>query len=88
MKIKIEKGEEKKMAQLGVFNWPVWECEPSVFDWHYDQEESCLILEGEITVKTAYEEVAINPGDYVTFPKGLDCTWTVVKPVRKHYTFG
>ena len=88
MKFKIEKGEEKKMAQLGVFNWPVWECEPSVFDWHYDQEESCLILEGEITVKTAYEEVAINPGDYVTFPKGLDCTWTVVKPVRKHYTFG
>ena len=88
MKIKIEKGGEKKIAQLGVFSWPIWECEPSVFDWHYDQEESCLILEGEITVKTAHEEVAINPGDYVTFPKGLDCTWTVVKPVRKHYTFG
>lgn len=39
MKIKIEKGREKKIAQLGVFSWPVWECEPSVFDWHYDQEE-------------------------------------------------
>ena len=87
MKIKIVKGEKEEMVQLGVFSWPVWECEPSVFDWHYDQEESCLILEGGITVKTAHEEVTINPGDYVTFPKGLDCTWTVVKPVRKHYTF-
>jgi uncharacterized cupin superfamily protein len=87
MRIKIEKGDQEKMDRQGVFSWPVWECEPSVFDWHYDQEESCLILEGEITVKTEHEEVVIGPGDYVTFPQWLDCTGSVTKPVRKHYTF-
>ena len=83
-KIKIEKTDRERMAQEGVFDWPVWECEPSIFDWHYDQEESCFILEGKITVKTASEEISIGPGDYVTFPKGLDCTWTVIEKVRKH----
>ncbi|MBW2466861.1 MAG: cupin domain-containing protein [Deltaproteobacteria bacterium] len=87
MKIQIERDGREKAEKLGASEWPVWECEPSVFDWHYDQEESCFIIEGEITVKTADEEVTIGPGDYVTFPKGLDCTWTVSKHVRKHYTF-
>ena len=87
MKIIIKKGTRKKMEQQGVFNWPVWECAPSIFDWHYDREESCLILEGEITVRTAHEKITISPGDFVTFPKGLDCTWTVTEPVRKHYIF-
>ena len=87
MKIKVEKSDKEKLAQLDVYSWPVWECEPSVFDWHYDQEEVCYILEGDITVKTATEEVHICPGDYVTFPKGLDCQWSVKKPVRKHYNF-
>jgi len=87
MHIRIEKSDKEKMEQQGVFSWPVWECEPSVFDWHYDQEESCYIIAGEITVKTALEEVVIGPGDYVTFPRGLECTWSVTKPVRKHYTF-
>jgi uncharacterized cupin superfamily protein len=87
MRIRIEQNNKEKLAQQGVFGWPIWTCEPSKFDWHYDQEESCYILEGEITVKTKYEEVTIGPGDYVTFPRGLDCTWTVTKPVRKHFTF-
>ena len=25
---------------------PVWEKEPSTFPWHYDEQETCLILEG------------------------------------------
>ena len=87
MKIKIEKPEKEQLDALQVSNWPIWECSPSTFDWHYNQEETCLILEGEITVKTAEEEVSIGPGDFVTFPKGLDCTWTVSKAVRKHYSF-
>lgn len=87
MKIKLEKADKEAMASQGILDWPVWECGPSVFDWHYDQEETCYILEGDITVKTVNEEVAIGPGDYVTFPKGLDCTWKVSKPVRKHYNF-
>lgn len=87
MKIKIEQPEEKQIEEMGIKEWPIWTCEPSTFDWHYDQTETCYILEGDITVKTAEEEVHIGPGDLVTFPKGLDCVWQVKKPVRKHYNF-
>ena len=87
MKIKIEKPAQAKLDELQVESWPIWECEPSTFDWHYDQQEICYILAGEIKVRTAEEEVSFGPGDFVTFPKGLDCTWTVSKPVRKHYSF-
>jgi uncharacterized cupin superfamily protein len=87
MKIKIEKPRMTKLDELGIWDWPIWECEPSTFDWHYDRKETCYILEGEIKVKTGDGEVSIGPGDFVIFPKGLDCIWTVIKPVRKHYSF-
>ena len=67
---------------------PVWEKEPSTFPWHYDEQETCLILEGEVEVRAGEETVRIGPGDYVVFPQGLDCTWTVKQAVRKHYKFG
>ena len=69
-------------------SWPTWEKEPSEFPWHYDEQEKCLILEGEVTVETADETVSFSAGDYVIFPKGLDCTWKVKSAVRKHYQFG
>ncbi len=67
--------------------WPTWGCGVSEFDWHYDSEEHCLILEGEVTVEYASGSASFGPGDYVVFPKGLDCVWKVTKPVRKHYDF-
>ena len=68
MKIKVEKPEKKEMERQGILAWPIWEKEVSRFDWHYDQQEKCYILEGEVTVTTAEEEVTIRPGDFVTFP--------------------
>jgi len=38
-------------------------------------------------VTTADQTVHIVPGDYVTFPQGLDCQWQVHSAVRKHYLF-
>jgi uncharacterized cupin superfamily protein len=87
MKIKIEKMDEATARKQGITDWPIWECEVSEFPWHYDQEESCFLIEGEVTVTTDLEVVHIGPGDYVTFPKGLDCRWQVSVPVRKHFTF-
>lgn len=87
MPIVVEKLSPLQLESLRVSEWPIWQCAPSAFDWQYDQEESCYILEGEITVKSAEQEVRISPGDYVTFPRGLSCHWTVHAPVRKHYTF-
>jgi uncharacterized cupin superfamily protein len=66
---------------------PIWTCEASEFDWSYDSEETCYILEGDVTVKYDSESVSFSAGDYVVFPKGLSCVWQVKKPVRKHYEF-
>lgn len=87
VKIKIEKPDQKKLESLKVETWPIWTKEVSTFDWHYDGQETCYFLEGEVTVKTQEGEVSCGKGDLVTFPKGLDCTWQVKKPVRKRYKF-
>ena len=88
MGISISKVTKEELTKMGVFKWPIWTCEISEFPWTYSEKESCYILDGEIEVKTEEEIVNIRPGDFVIFPKGLSCRWTVSKPVRKHYFFG
>lgn len=88
MKVKIEKLDEKTIQERNITGWPVWEKEISVFDWHYDTREQCLFLEGDVTVKTGEGDYKIGKGDFVTFEKGLKCTWEVKQPVKKHYNFG
>jgi uncharacterized cupin superfamily protein len=85
--IKVEKLDGDELTQRGVENWPIWTKEVSRFDWHYDSVETCYILEGQVTVETADGAVEIGKGDFVTFPKGLSCTWDVKEPIRKHYNF-
>jgi len=34
------------------------------------------------------EVVEIVAGDIVVFPGGLKCTWEVLEPIRKVFTFG
>ena len=80
---------ESVIIALGARDWPVWACEVSTFPWHYDQKEICLLLEGEVTVTPKHgEPVQFAAGDLVEFSAGLDCTWRVTKPVKKHYHFG
>ena len=67
--------------------WSVWECAPSEFDWHYDQQEQAYVYAGQVTVTTADQEVQISPGDFVTFPAGLDCHWEVQQKIVKVYQF-
>lgn len=86
-KIKLEKPSKEKLDSLGVESWSTWECEPSTFDWKYDSDETAYVYEGKVKVKTPEEEVEINSGDLVTFPKGLECTWNVIEKIRKVYTF-
>lgn len=83
MKIKIIKNKSLSDFQT----WPIWSCEPSKFDWEYEEEEHCFIIEGKGTVLGPDNTVDIEPGDYVIFPKGLQCTWKVHKSIKKHYTF-
>lgn len=86
-KIIIENLLEDKLADLEVMHWPIWEKEISTFPWHYDCDEYCYILEGEIEIETPNGIYSIKAGDFVTFKSGLSCTWMVRKAVRKHYKF-
>ena len=87
MQISIHKPSDTEIEQKEILSWPLWACEVSEFDWEYDQQESCLLLEGDVEVKSDFETVKFGGGDFVVFPKGLKCKWRVIKPVRKHYSF-
>ena len=78
-KIKVEQiSDEKKKGllipdiPLGGGPWSVWECEPSVFEWHYDSTEKAYVYTGKVVITTAEEEVEIKAGDFVEFPAALD----------------
>ena len=90
--IKVEhEPTAERLAELGVFGWPVWTKEVSEFPWFYDEQEVCYFLAGEIEVTPETGDAApvkAGKGDLVTFPKGLSCTWKVLADVRKHYRFG
>ncbi len=86
MNIEVRKPTPEEEAEMK--QCPTWEKEPSEFEWHYDEQETCLVLEGEVTVEAEGQSVSFGAGDLVIFPKGLDCVWKVKKKIRKHYKFG
>ncbi len=85
MTVTVRKPDNAEKAAME--QWPVWGCGVSEFDWFYDSEEHCLIIEGDVTVTWDGGSVSFTAGDYVVFPKGLSCVWHVKKAVRKHYRF-
>lgn len=86
MKIIVKKPNDEEIKEMK--REPIWEKEISTFPWYYEEKETCLILYGEASVKTKHETVSFKPGDLVIFPEGLDCTWEIKVPIRKHYRFG
>ena len=85
--VSIHKPTATELENLGVLSWGIWEKEVSDFDYHYDSTEECFFLEGEVTIVTKNGEYLIRKGDFVTFPKGLDCKWHITDAVKKHYRF-
>lgn len=85
MNIIIKEATETEKSEM--LTKPIWECGVSEFDWYYDSEETCFLIEGEVTVEHGGGSVSFGAGDYVVFPKGLSCVWKVTKPVKKHYVF-
>jgi uncharacterized cupin superfamily protein len=69
-------------------SWPIWTCQPSNFDWVYTEKETCLLIEGKVTVSDGKDSVSFGPGDLVVFPEGLKCNWNVQEAVKKYYNFG
>jgi len=85
MEVIVRKPTEEEVAAMK--SNPVWSCKASEFEWFYDSQETCLIIEGEVTVKFGSKSVSFAAGDYVVFPKGLSCVWQVKKAVKKYYEF-
>jgi uncharacterized cupin superfamily protein len=78
-----------RLESLAVYTWPIWSSGVSSFPWSYHEQETCLLLEGDVTViPDGGEPVRFGAGDLVVFDAGLSCTWDVHAPVRKHYRFG
>ncbi len=88
--IEVEHAPEvNRLNALGACSWPIWEKEISEFQWYYDEQEICLILEGDVIVTPdSSNPIHFGKGDLVTFPQGMSCTWKILKSVRKHYKFG
>ena len=86
-KVILEKLREEEIEKRRISNWPIWEKEVSKFDWQYDSDEECYILDGEVVVKTNEGDYTIKAGDFVTFKKGLKCVWDIKKGIRKYYNF-
>ena len=86
LEIIIRKPSSAEISEAAA--WPVWSCEPSSFEWGYEDAETCLLLEGEAEVEALGKLWKFGAGEWVVFPKGLACRWKVTKAVRKHYKFG
>ena len=70
--------------------WPIWDGKVSTFDWDYTQAETCLIIEGKVTVTdrpAGEDSISFGPGDMVIFPVNLACIWKIEETVRKYYHF-
>lgn len=75
-----------KLDAMYVDSWPVWSKEISTFDWTYDKDEVCYILEGAAIITPSNgEPVSIERGDLVRFPVGMVCVWNITEDIEKHY---
>lgn len=89
MEIDVTQPGKEELERQGVFDWPIWEKEASRFDWHYESEETCYLLEGRVEVTTPDGlTTRFGAGDMVHFPKGLSCVWDIRVAVKKHFRMG
>ena len=42
---------ENTVRELRIKSLPIWTCDVSSFNWTYKVKETCLLLEGEVTVR-------------------------------------
>ncbi|WP_315762563.1 MULTISPECIES: cupin domain-containing protein [unclassified Bradyrhizobium] len=62
----------------------VWHCTEGKFNWHYDFDETILILEGSIVLDSAdMAPKRYGPGDVIFFRDGAHARWHVEGHVKK-----
>lgn len=62
----------------------VWECTPGQFNWHYSEDETVVIISGEVFItQDNGPERRLGPGDMAFFPAGCSAHWRITSKVRK-----
>jgi uncharacterized cupin superfamily protein len=62
----------------------VWDCTAGRFNWHYNRDETLVVLSGEAFVTDEKgQEHRIGAGDVVFFPAGTSSKWHVPEYIRK-----
>jgi uncharacterized cupin superfamily protein len=68
----------------GLASTMVWECSEGKFNWHYDFDETILILEGSIVLENdTMPPTRYSAGDVIFFKHGAHARWHVEGRVRK-----
>ena len=62
----------------------VWECTAGLFNWHYSEDETVVVISGEVFVTAeAGEECRLGEGDIAFFPAGSSAVWRVPDRIKK-----
>ena len=62
----------------------VWECTAGRFNWHYSEDETVVVILGEVFITTEKgEERRLGQGDMGFFPAGSSCTWCINDRIKK-----
>jgi uncharacterized cupin superfamily protein len=62
----------------------VWECTAGRFNWHYSEDETVVVLSGDVLITTKIgEEKRLGQGDMGFFPAGSSCTWHINDRIKK-----
>jgi uncharacterized cupin superfamily protein len=62
----------------------IWSCTAGKFNWHYDLDETIVILEGSIVLESeGMPPKRYGVGDVIFFRKGVSAKWHVEGYVRK-----
>jgi uncharacterized protein len=62
----------------------VWECTPGHFNWDYSEDETIVVISGEVFITDNNDqERRLGPGDVAFFPAGSSCKWRITSKLRK-----
>ena len=62
----------------------VWECTAGRFTWHYNEDETVVVIAGEVFITNDQgEERRLGQGDMGFFPAGSSCVWRVADRIKK-----
>mmetsp|Transcript_59381 Transcript_59381/g.171562 ORF Transcript_59381/g.171562 Transcript_59381/m.171562 type:complete len:179 (-) Transcript_59381:267-803(-) len=91
----VERGTPETLEKLDTFNWPTWTTGDKekwavgnqVQDKEMPYSELSYVIQGrlEIIPKATGVPVVVEPGDFVTFPKGFVASWRVLEELTWHY---